>query len=62
VDCVVVMLNTPHEEPLQPGPLSDQASTVLGSELGAGVNVATIVALAPAGTPDGAESCNENCW
>lgn len=56
------MLNTPHEEPLQPGPLSDQASTVLGSELGAGVNVATIVALAPAGTPDGAESCNENCW
>lgn len=33
-DCVVVTLNIPQEEPLQPVPLSDQASTVLGLELG----------------------------
>src|SRR5260370_15447812 len=57
--CVVTALNTPKEDPLQPGPLSDQASTVLGLELGTGVSVATIVAAPPAGTLDGAESCNE---
>src|SRR6266568_1256011 len=56
-DCVVTTLNTPQACPLQPAPLSDQASTALGLELGAGVSVATIVALAPAGTPEGAASC-----
>ena len=57
-DCVVVTVKTPQEEPLQPGPLRDQESTVLGFELGIGVSVATIVALVPAGTLDGALSCN----
>jgi len=56
--CVVIALSTPQEEPLQPGPLSDQDSTVLGFELGTGVSVETIVALLPAGTFDGAESCS----
>jgi hypothetical protein len=32
---------------------------VLGFEPGTGVSVATIVAAPPAGTLDGAESCNE---
>ena len=56
--CVLIALSTPQEEPLQPGPLSDQDSTVLGFELGTGVSVETIVALLPAGTFDGAESCS----
>ena len=43
---------------MQPAPLRDQPSTVLGLELGRGVSVATIVAPAPALTLDGAESCN----
>ena len=34
VDCVVVTLKTPQEVPLQPVPLSDQASAVLGLEFG----------------------------
>lgn len=55
---MVVTLRTPQEDPPQPAPLSDQASTVLGLELGRGVSVATIVALVPAGTLDGAESCS----
>lgn len=55
-DWVVTTLKTPHEDPLQPAPLSDHVSTVLGLELGTGVSVATIVALVPAGTLDGAVS------
>ena len=58
-DCVVTMVSVPHEVPLQPGPLKAHASAVLGLEFGAGVIVATIVAVLPAGTPDGAESCKE---
>jgi hypothetical protein len=58
-DCVVTTVNVPHELPLQPGPLSAQASAVLGFEPGTGVSVATIVADPPAETLDGAESCNE---
>ena len=57
-DCVVVTVKTPQEEPLQPGPLSDQVSTVLGLELGTGVSVATIVAVPLTGTFAGAESCS----
>jgi hypothetical protein len=55
---VVVTLSTPQEDPLQPAPLSDQLSAVLGFELGRGVSVDTIAALTPAGTLEGAESCN----
>ena len=58
-DCVVTRVKVPQELPLQPGPLSAQASAVLGFEPGTGVNVATIVAVPRAGTLDGAESCNE---
>jgi hypothetical protein len=58
-DCVVTVLNVPQELPLHPGPLSAQASVALGFEPGTGVSVATIVAVPPAGTLDGAESCNE---
>jgi hypothetical protein len=58
-DCVVTTVNVPQELPLQPGPLSAQASAVLGFEPGTGVSVATIVAVPPVGTLDGAESCNE---
>jgi len=58
-DCVVTTVNVPQVLPLQPGPLSAQASAVLGFEPGTGVSVATIVAVPPAGTLDGAESCNE---
>jgi hypothetical protein len=59
VDCVVTTLNVPQELPLQPGPLSAQATEVFGFESGAGVSVATIVAVPLAGTLEGAESCNE---
>ena len=59
VDCVVTTVRVPQEVPLQPGPLSDHASAVLGLEFGAGVIVATIVAVPPAGTLDGAVSCSE---
>jgi hypothetical protein len=58
-DCVVTTVNVPQELPLQPGPLSAQASAVLGLEPGTGVSVAIIVAVPPAGTLDGAESCKE---
>lgn len=58
-DCVVTTVSVPHEAPLQPGPLKAHASAVLGLEFGAGVIVATIVAVLPAGTPEGAESCRE---
>ncbi len=58
-DCVDTTVSVPQELPLQPGPLSAQDTTVLGFEPGAGVIVATIVAVAPAGMLDGAESCNE---
>ena len=58
-DCVVTTVSVPQELPLQPGPLSAQAIVELGFELGTGVSVATIVAVAPAGTLDGAESCRE---
>jgi hypothetical protein len=56
---VVTTVSVPQEAPLQPGPVSDQASVVLGLEFATGVNVATIVAVAPAGTPDGAVSWSE---
>lgn len=55
---MVVTFSIPQEDPLQPDPLRDQASAVLGLELGWGVNVATTVALVPAGMFDGAESCS----
>jgi len=58
-DCVVTTVNVPQELPLQPGPPSAQATAALGFEPGTGVSVATIVAVPPAGTLDGAESCNE---
>ncbi len=57
--CVVTTVNIPQELPLQPGPLSAQASAVLGFESVTGVSVATIVAVSPAGTLDGAESSKE---
>ncbi len=59
VDCVVTALNIPQELPLQPGPLSTQDSAELGFEPETGVSVATIVAVPPTGTLDGAESCSE---
>jgi hypothetical protein len=59
VDWVVTTVNVPQELPLQPGPLSAHASAALGLEPGTGVSVATIVAVLPAGTLEGAESCNE---
>ncbi len=52
-------VNVPQELPLQPGSLSAHDSDVLGFESGTGVIVATIVADAPAGTLEGAESCKE---
>ena len=58
--CVVTALNVPQEVPLHPAPLSDQAIVVLGADPGTAVSVATSAAEAPAGTPDGAESCREN--
>jgi hypothetical protein len=58
-DFVVMTVNVPHELPLQPGPLSAPDMDVLGFEPGTGVIVAMIVAEAPAGTLDGAESCKE---
>jgi hypothetical protein len=58
-DCVVTTVSVPQLLPLQPWPLNAQDSTVLGFEFGTGVIVATIVAVAPAGTLDGAASCNE---
>jgi hypothetical protein len=58
-DCEVITLKAPQEAPLQPGPLSDHVSTLLGFDPGTGVMVATTVAAAPAGTPDGAISCSE---
>lgn len=59
VDCVVTMVKTPHELPLQPGPLSAHDSPGLGFEPGTGVSVATSVAVPLTGTLDGTESCNE---
>jgi len=56
---VVVPLIVPHEAPPHPGPLSVQAITVLGLEPGMAVSVATIAAVAPTGTVDGAASCSE---
>ena len=58
-DCVVITVNVPQELPLQPGPLSAQVSAAPGFEPGTGVIVATMVVVPPAGTLDGAESCNE---
>jgi hypothetical protein len=58
-DCVVTTLNVPQEAPLQPGPLSDYVSPLLGFEFGSGVSVATIAAVPPAGTLAGADNCNE---
>src|SRR5215467_953884 len=58
--CVVIASKTPQEEPLQPGPLRDQDRAVLGLELGSGVSVATIAALFPTGTLDGAVSNSVN--
>jgi hypothetical protein len=59
VDCVVTTVNVPQERPLQPGPLSAQVSAVPGFEPETGINVARMVAVPPAGTLDGAESCDE---
>jgi hypothetical protein len=59
VDCVVTTVKTPHEFPLQPGPLRIHDSAGLGLEPGTGVSVATSVAVPLTGTLDGAESCNE---
>ena len=58
-DCVVMTVNVPHELPLQPGPLSAQDSVVPGFDPGTGAIVATIVAVPPAATLEGAESRNE---
>jgi hypothetical protein len=58
-NCVITTVNVPQELPLQPGPLSAQVSAVPGFEPGTGVIVATMVVVPPAGTLDGAESCNE---
>jgi len=55
----VITVNVPQELPLQPGPLSAQDRAGLGFEPGTGVSLATIVAVPPTGTLDGAESCNE---
>ena len=55
----VVTVRIPHEVPVQPRPLSDHASTLLGAEPGTAVSVATTVAVPPAGTLDGAASCSE---
>jgi len=52
-------VSIPQEDPLQPGPERENASTVLGFEPGTGVIMATIVADVPAGTLDGAVSCKE---
>lgn len=57
--CAVVPLIVPHEAPPHPSPLSIHAITLLGFEPGIAVSVATIVAVAPTGTLDGAESCSE---
>jgi hypothetical protein len=51
---VVTTVSVPQAVELQPGPESDQESTVLGFEPGIGVIVATIVAVLPAGTLCGA--------
>ncbi len=59
VDCDVITVNVPQELPLQPGPLSAQARVALGFEPGIGASEATIVAVPPAGTLEGADSCNE---
>lgn len=58
-DCVVTTVNVPQKLPLQPGPLRAQDIAVLGFDPETGVRVATIVAVPPAGTFDGAESCKE---
>lgn len=58
-DCVVTTVNVPQEVPLQPGPLSNHASTVLGFDPGTGLSVATIVAVPLTGTLEGAASCRE---
>jgi hypothetical protein len=58
-DCVVTTLSVPQLAPLQPAPLKDHDTTGLGFEPGTGVSVATIVAVPPTGTLDGAESCSE---
>ena len=58
-NCVVTTLKIPQEFPLQPGPLSAQASTALGLEPGTGVKVAMIVAVPLVGTLEGADNCNE---
>jgi len=52
-------VSIPQEDPLQPGPERENASTVLGFEPGTGVIMATIVADVPAGTIDGAVNCKE---
>ena len=52
-------MSVPQEKPLQPGPDKAQESAWLGLEFGAGVNVATMAALAPAETLAGAETVSE---
>lgn len=55
----MITVNIPQELPLQPGPPNAQDSAGLGFEPGTGVIVATIVAVPPTGTLEGAESCSE---
>ena len=57
VDWVVTVVSVPQDAPLHPAPESDQFTAVFGFDPGAGVSVATIVVVPPAGTPAGAVSC-----
>ena len=56
--CVVTTVSVPHAVELQPGPESDHIRTPLGLEPGTAVIVATMVAVAPAGTLCGAVTCS----
>jgi hypothetical protein len=58
-DSVVIVVSVPHPAPLQPVPVSDHASTWLGFDPGTAVSVATIAAVALAGTLLGAEMISE---
>ena len=57
--CVVTVDSVPHDEPLQPAPVSVQDRFSLGFEPGTGVSVATMVAAPLVGTLAGAEMVKE---
>src|SRR6266849_676948 len=57
-DCVVMTERMPQALPLQPVPESDQERAALGLEPGAGVSVATMVAVTPGCRLEGAASCS----